>query len=122
MEFSSHPATAAEPPELLQIAPVQNVDCHVGVVSDIEATLRLIPGEVYGNGCSNDVGVFADKLFSDETAFAGFTSWISARFAKHGIIFVKHLNAIISTVADIELAVVGYLDAMHRVAKECRLF
>jgi hypothetical protein len=47
VEVSRHPATASEPAQLLQIASVQDVDCHVGVVSDIEATLRLVPGEVH---------------------------------------------------------------------------
>ncbi len=47
---------------------------------------------------------------------------IAARLAKRGIVLIKHLNAIISPVADINLAVIGDLHAMHGVAKECGLF
>ena len=65
------PAAASEPAEFLQIASVQDVDGHIGVVADIEATLRLVGGEVHGNGGSDDVRVFADELLGHETAFAG---------------------------------------------------
>src|ERR1700680_57149 len=47
VEVSRHPASAAEPAQLLQIASVQDVDGHVGVVADIETALRLVRGEVH---------------------------------------------------------------------------
>src|SRR6185369_16079127 len=39
VEFSSVSATASEPAQFLQIASVQDVDGHVGVVANVEATL-----------------------------------------------------------------------------------
>ena len=71
MEFARRTAAVPEAPEFLQIASIQNVDRHVGVVSDIQAALRLVGGEVHGDRGSDDVGVIADKLLGDETAFAG---------------------------------------------------
>src|ERR1019366_8593438 len=59
---------------------------HVGVFSDIEATLCLVRGEVHRNGCSNDVGVFADNLLCNETAFAGLAGRIVARLAERRIV------------------------------------
>src|SRR5208337_1304029 len=69
-----------------------------------------------------NVGVIADKLFGDETACAGLASGIAARLAKRGIVLIEHLDAIISPIADINLAVVGDLYAMHGVPKESRSF
>src|SRR4051794_3634481 len=44
VKLACHPAAAPEAAELLQIASVQQVDGHVGVITDIEATLRRIFG------------------------------------------------------------------------------
>src|ERR1700758_2828925 len=49
VEFSRVAAIPAQPPQLLQIDPAQNVDGLIGVVSYIEATLRFVRGEVHGN-------------------------------------------------------------------------
>src|ERR1700722_6853151 len=66
--------------------------------------------------------MFADKLLSNETAFAGLASQIAARPAQRGIVLIEYLDAVISPVADINLAVIGDLHAMHGVPEECRLF
>src|SRR5262249_29399130 len=50
---------------------------------------------------------------------AGLASGIAAWLTKRGIVFVKHLNAVVPTVADINLAVIGDLDAVYGVAEEC---
>ena len=47
VKITGHPAIASEPAEFLEIAPVQNVNSHVGIVCDIEATLLLVWGEAH---------------------------------------------------------------------------
>ena len=92
----------------------------VGVVADIKATLRFVRGEVHGNSGSNDVGAFADKLLADETAFADLASGIVARLTQHGRVLIKHLNTIVAPIADINLAIISDLHAMHWVPEERR--
>src|SRR6185503_2038718 len=66
VEFARRAAAVAEPPEFFEIASIQNINRHVGVVCDVQAALRLVGGEVHGDGSSDDVGVIADKALGDE--------------------------------------------------------
>jgi len=120
VELASPPPTPSELTKLLQIASVQNVDGHIGVVPHIHAALGFIRGEIHGNRRANDVRVIADKLFSKETTCGGLASRIAARPAKRGIVLIEHLNAIIPPIADVKLAVARNLDAMHGVPEESR--
>src|ERR1035437_754241 len=124
MEFAGHAAASSEPAQLLQIAPVQDVDGHVGVVPNIETTLRLVAGETYRYRRSRygGVGVFANESLRNEAAFARLATRIAACLPEYGIAVVKHLYAVIAPVADINLAVIGELYAMHWGAEECGLF
>ena len=121
VEVARHPAAVTETAQLLQVAAVQDIDGHVGVVADIEAALLFVFREVQGDGGADDVGVRADKLLGHETALAGRAGRIAAGLAQGRIVDVKDLNTIVSPVADIDLAVIGNLDAVHGVAEECRL-
>ena len=86
VEIASHPAAAAQPAELLQVAAVEDVDRLVGVVADIEAGLRLVAGEVHRHRRSRHhrlgVGVAADPALGDEAALAGLAVRIAARLCR----------------------------------------
>lgn len=120
VKFAGHPSAASQPAQLLEVISIQDVDCHVGVVANIKAALRLVFGEIDGYGSSDYIRVFADRLLREETAFAGYARWIAARLAQRGIVFVKHLNPVVPPVTDINLPVIGDLYAVHRVPEECR--
>src|SRR5215469_8043867 len=118
MEFTGHPAAASQPAQLLQVVAIQNIDCHVGVITNIEATLRFVWGEIHGNCGSNYIGVFTNELLRQKAAFASFARRIAARLAQRGAILIKNLNPIVSSVADIDLAIIGDLYAMYGVPEE----
>src|ERR1700733_4575501 len=124
VEITGHPAAMSESAELLQIAAIQDVNGLVGIVADIEAALRLIGREVHRHRRTwhhrLGVGFRADETLGHEAALTGFAIWIAAFLAERSILAVEHLDAIVAPVADVNLAVVGDLHAMHGIAKERR--
>jgi len=63
VKFARHPAASSQPAEFLQVAPVQDVNGHIGIVANVKAALRLVAREAHRNRRSDRrVGVFADKL------------------------------------------------------------
>jgi hypothetical protein len=68
--------------------------------------------------CTSDT----DELFRNEAAFPGAASPIAARLAKGRILGIKNLNAVVTAIANVHPAVVGYLRAMHGVPEEGRLY
>ena len=95
MKLSSHTATPAEPAQFLQVASIQDVNGHIGVISDVKAALSLVGREVHGDCRSDDIGVVAHELLGNKTAFPGHAGCIGARLAQRGIILVEDLNAVI---------------------------
>src|SRR5579863_2658008 len=122
VEIAGHPSAMAEPPELLEFVAAQDVDGLVGVVADIETALRLVGREVHRHRRAGhhglSVGLGADEALGHEAAFAGFAIRIAALLAERGILAVEHLDAVVAAVADVNLAVVSNLHAMHGIAKE----
>src|SRR5208337_939675 len=98
---------------------VEDIDGHVGVVADIEAALSLVGREVHGHGGAGHFGlrirVLADEFLGEIAALAGFPARVAARLSEIRIKTVEHLDAVVAAVADVELAVVGDLYAMHRI-------
>jgi hypothetical protein len=126
MEIASHPACASETAQFLKIVAAEDIDGHIGVVADIEAALSLVGREVHGHSGAGHFGLrisaLADETLGEIAALSRVPVRIAARLAQIRIETVEHLDTVVAAVADIELAVIGNLGAMHRVPEGDRLF
>ncbi len=101
VELAQLHAAASYAAQLLQVAAVEDVDGHVGIVADIEAALRPVGGEVDRHRGSRNGGArpFTDELLAHETAPARFPVRIGAGLAQIGIQGVEDLDAVVAAVA-----------------------
>src|SRR5205823_2507288 len=95
--------------------PINFVHRVIGKIGDVKTALLRIRREIRGAGGAG-CRLGRHGYFSDETAFAGFTSRVLTRFAD--LRCLEDLYAVVAAVADIEKAVVTQLDAMHGAAEE----
>src|SRR5262245_17386663 len=115
VKLARQATSVSDTTQLREVLPVHDVYGVIREVCDVKAALLRIGGEFHRVRCARSC-LWRDEELANVSAFGARAIRICTDLANLGSL--EDLNAVVASVADVKLTVVGQFGAMQRAAEE----